>query len=189
MIDNVKVESLANPRFLEPLRIFYSEDGVDKSWEMVKTSDSVAVLIYNCDQKSFAFVKQFRPAVFLRNNDGFTYELCAGILDKNKSEEQTAIEEIEEETGYKVSDDRLEKIASFYSAVGVSGSRQTLFFAKVRDKDRVSSGGGVDTEKIEVAHIPRASVAEFIFDESLVKTAGLAFAVSWFLERERKKNA
>jgi UDP-sugar diphosphatase len=188
MIDKVRVESLSNPRFVEPLRVFYSEDGVEKSWEMIKAHDSVAVLIYDCDRRSFVFVKQFRPAVFLRNNDGFTYELCAGILDKDKSEELTAIEEIEEETGYKISIDRIEKITSFYSAVGFAGSRQTLFFAKVGESDRLFSGGGVDTENIEVVHIPREQINAFVFDESIARTPGLAFAVAWFIERERNEN-
>ncbi|MDR0664980.1 MAG: NUDIX domain-containing protein [Helicobacteraceae bacterium] len=188
MVDNVRIESLSNPRFVQPLRVFYSENGVEKSWEMIKAHDSVAILIYNRDQNSFAFVKQFRPAVFLKNNDGFTYELCAGILDKDKSEELTAIEEIEEETGYKISVDRIEKITSFYSSVGFAGSRQTLFFAKVSDNDRVSRGGGVDTENIEVVHIPREKITGFVFDESIARTPGLAFAVSWFMERERNEN-
>ncbi|MDR2152830.1 MAG: NUDIX domain-containing protein [Helicobacteraceae bacterium] len=188
MVDKVRLESLTNPRFVEPLRMFYSEDGVEKSWEMIKAHDSVAVLIYNRDRNAFVFVKQFRPAVFLRNRDGFTYELCAGILDKDKSEELIAIEEIEEETGYKISCDRLKKITAFYSSVGFAGSRQTLFFAEVRDLDRVSNGGGVDTENIEVVHIPREKIEAFILDESLVRTTGLAFAVSWFIERERSEN-
>jgi UDP-sugar diphosphatase len=189
MIHNVRVERLENPRFVEPMRVFYSEDGVEKSWEMVKAHDSVAVLIYNADRKSFAIVKQFRPAVFIRNDDGFTYELCAGILDKNKSEEETALEEVEEETGYKISRGAIEKIVSFYSAVGIAGSRQTLFFAEARDRDRTSRGGGVETENIEVIHLPLAEAEAFIYDETFVKTPGLAFAFSWFMERKGGKNA
>ncbi|MDR1911452.1 MAG: NUDIX domain-containing protein [Helicobacteraceae bacterium] len=188
MIDNVRIEKLTEPRFVEPLRIFYTEDGVDKSWEMIRAHDSVAILIYDSDLDSFAIVKQFRPAVFLRNDDGFTYELCAGILDKNKSEELTAIEEIEEETGYKITVDRLEKIASYYT-VGFAGSRQTLFFASVRQSERHGEGGGIDTEKIEAIFLPLDEARTFIYDETRVKTSSLAFALFWFFERERGKYA
>ena len=61
----------------------------------------MAILIYNRDQNSFVLVKQFRPPVFLKDEKGFTYELCAGITDKESTLEQIAIEEILEETGYK----------------------------------------------------------------------------------------
>ena len=44
---------------------------------------------------------------------GVTYELCAGIVDKDGSKEQIAQEEVLEETGYKVPLDSIEKISSF----------------------------------------------------------------------------
>ena len=42
---------------------------------------------------------------------GFTTEVCAGLLDKDdKSVEETAVEEVFEECGYKISTENLEKI-------------------------------------------------------------------------------
>ncbi|GHS88771.1 NUDIX domain-containing protein [Campylobacterota bacterium] len=184
VIDKVKVEPLTNPRFVEPLRLSYEDNGVAKSWEFVKVHDSVAVLIYNTDRDEFVIVKQFRPPIYLHNNDGYTYELCAGILDKEKSEIETIGEEIEEETGFSPPPERIERITSFYAAVGFAGSKQTLFFARVRDSDRVGRGGGVDTENIEVVTIKRAEARAFIFDETKAKTSGLAFAFMLFLEKE-----
>lgn len=43
---------------------------------------------------------------------GITYELCAGIVDKDTSLEQIAQAELLEECGYKVPLDKLERICS-----------------------------------------------------------------------------
>jgi len=145
----------------------------------------VAILIYNRDQNSFVLVKQFRPPVFLKDEKGFTYELCAGITDKESTLEQIAIEEILEETGYKVGPEALEKITSFYTAVGFAGSQQTLFFAEVRDAQQVEEGGGVDLEEIEVVHLPLKEAEKMMYDESLPKTPGLMFGFLWFFQKKK----
>jgi len=178
MIKIEKIEEVCNGKFVSLKKLHYIQDDTKKTWEIAQIFDSVAVLIYNVTQGSFVLVKQFRPPVFLKNNDGFTYELCAGICDKDISLEQIAIEEIAEETGYKV--DSVVKINSFWTAVGSAGAKQTLFYAEVEDKDRVNQGGGIENEKIEVIHLPLTKMEEFMEDESLVKTPGLLYAFEWW---------
>ncbi|GHV59784.1 NUDIX domain-containing protein [Campylobacterota bacterium] len=182
MIDNVRLVPLENPRFVKPVKMLYTEDGVEKSWELVQAHDSVAALIYNRDAETFVLVKQFRPPIFLHNSNGYTYELCAGILDKDKSLEQTMAEEISEETGYRITADALRKVSVFFTAVGFAGSRQTLFYAEVGNADKIDSGGGIDNEQIEVVELSRHTIREFMYDESLVKTSGLLFALYWFFD-------
>ncbi|GHV01967.1 NUDIX domain-containing protein [Campylobacterota bacterium] len=187
MIDNVRLLPLENPRFVQPKLMLYNEDGKEKSWELVHAHDSVAALIYNRDRDAFIIVKQFRPAIFLHNNNGYTYELCAGILDKDKSVEEITAEEISEETGYEINAANLQKITTFYTAVGYAGSRQTLFFAEVGDSDKTSGGGGIDTEQIEVIELPLKEIDNFMFDESIAKTSGLLFAFFWYTDIYSKR--
>ncbi len=129
-------------------------------------------------------VRQFRPPVYLKNHDGFTYELCAGIVDKDKSLLEIAHEEILEECGFHVPLERIEKITSFYTAVGFAGSHQTLYFAIIDESMRVSEGGGVDVEEIEVVYVSLAEARAFVLDESKAKTPGLMFGFGWFLENQ-----
>lgn len=80
-------------------------------------------------KKGFLLVKQFRIPVYLNDKSiKYTYELCAGLVDKNKSIEEIAVEEIDEECGYKVKIEDLKKITSFFTNVGVSGAKQHLFY-------------------------------------------------------------
>ena len=178
MIENIELTECTNSNFVKTQRMLYSQKGVNKAWDIVKVHDSVAILIYHTTKKSFVLVKQFRPPVFLQNQDGFTHELCAGIVDKELSLENIAIEEIDEECGYKV--ESLERVSSFYTAVGFAGAQQTLFYAEVDESMKIHEGGGVDVEDIEVIYLEVTKAKEFILDESRAKTPGIMYAMMWW---------
>jgi UDP-sugar diphosphatase len=183
-IEDFKIGELKNPKFIKTGFATYKQNGIEKSWEVVKAHDSVAVLIYHKERDSFVLVQQFRPAVYMGNmQNGITVELCAGIVDKELSLAEIAIEEIEEECGYAVPLNSIERITQVNNAVGFAGSRQTLFYTEVTESMRVSDGGGIDSELIEVIEMPISKVREFIYDESVAKTTGLMFAIMWWLDR------
>ena len=186
MIEIQKLTACDNPKFIKPKRLFYTQDGKEKSWEIVETHDSVAILLYDKQKESFVLVKQFRPAVFMKNGEGYTYELCAGLIDKEKDIVTIAKEEILEECGYDVDQKEIRKITSFYTAVGFAGGKQTLFFAQVDDSCKVSDGGGIDDEMIEVVFLSLAQAKAFMYDENRVKTPGLMFAFMWFFDKYKK---
>lgn len=181
-IGDFSLKPLTDAKFITTSLATYTQNGLAKSWEIVEAHDSVAVLIYHKDKDAFVLVKQFRPAVYLNNNIGMTVELCAGIVDKNLSLRHIAKEEIEEECGYSVTIDRIEKIASFYTSVGFAGSKQLMYYTEVDESMKVSEGGGIDEEMIEVIYLPVSQAKAFIYDESVAKTPGLMFAFMWWFE-------
>lgn len=186
-IEDFKTKPLKEGRFIKTALATYKVNGISKSWEVVSSADSVAILIYHTEKDAMIFVRQFRAPVYINNRDGVTLELCAGLVDKDLSIEEIASEEIEEECGYRVDSSKLFKISSFYSAVGFAGSRQTLFYAEVDESMRVGEGGGVDDEDIEVVEIPTSKIKDIIYDESIARTPGLMFALLWWIY-ERKIN-
>jgi UDP-sugar diphosphatase len=185
-IKDFKLTKLENPKFLFTALVHYKQNGISKTWEVVDASDSVAILIYHKDKDAFVLVKQFRPAVYLNNQKGITIELCAGIVDKDLSLVDIAKEEIEEECGYKVDSKDIQKITSFHTSVGFAGSKQTLYYVEVDESMKVSDGGGVDTELIDVVFLSIEQSKDFIYDESVAKTPGLMFAFMWWFERFKK---
>ncbi len=184
-ITNFRLTPLINPKFISTAFAKYEQNGIKKDWEIVQAHDSVAILIYHRDKECFILVKQFRPAVYLNNNDGLTVELCAGIVDKELSLEQIAKEEIEEECGYNVPIESIDKISAFYTSVGFAGSKQMLYYVEVDESMRVSEGGGVDTELIEVVSLCTQKAEAFMYDESVAKTPGLMFAFMWWFKKYR----
>ena len=95
-------------RFLAPRRASYSAGGARRSWDLVESMPSVAVLLYHRERRAALLVRQFRPPVYAAAaararegapppplDAGFTYELCAGLRDKaGLSAEAVAIEEV-----------------------------------------------------------------------------------------------
>lgn len=182
-IKNFSTSPLKDNRFIHPVRLNYTQNGTERSWEAVKSHDAVSVLLYHRDRDAFLLVKQFRPPVYLHHPEHkYTYELCAGIVDKETSLEAIARDEILEECGYDVAVGRLSKIASFHTHVGVAGCKQTLFYAVIDETQKVNEGGGVNNEEIYLEYLPASEAKQFLFDDSCAKTPGLMFAIYWFFE-------
>ena len=182
-IKHFKLQPLVNAKFISTSFATYEQEGIQKSWEIVEAHDSVAILLYHKEKRSFVLVKQFRPAVYLNNENGMTIELCAGIVDKELSLAEIAKEEVEEECGYDIPLSNIQKITSFHTSVGFAGSKQTLYFAEVEESMKVSEGGGIDHEQIEVVYLPLDEAKKLLYDESIAKTPGLMFSFMWWFER------
>ena len=187
IIEDLKISPLKETNYIKPLKVNFTLNGIKKSWEAVRSHDSVAVLLYHQEKRAFLFVKQFRIPVYLNdNNIKYTYELCAGLVDKDKSIEEIAIEEIDEECGYKVELENLQKITSFFTNVGISGAKQYLFFATICENQKLHSGGGINDEQIELYFLNVDDIDNFIFDETKEKTPGLIFSLYWFLKNQKE---
>lgn len=186
IIEDIKISELRDTKFVHPIKVTFNQNGKNKSWEAVRSHDSVAILLYHKEKDSFLLVKQFRMPVYLNDNSKtFTYELCAGLLDKNKSIEEIVVEEIDEECGYKVDIKNIQKVTSFFTNVGISGGCQHLYFAVIDESMKIHDGGGINDEQIELFFLPINQSEEFIFDESKAKTPGLIFSFYWFLKNKK----
>ncbi len=185
----VKIDSvspLESAKFIKPIRINYTQNNTKKTWEAVLSHNSVSTLIYHTQKQAFILVKQLRITVLNANKtEGYTYELCAGIIDKKISDLQIAKEEILEECGYDIPLQNIQKITSYYTSVGISGAKQTLYFAQCDESMRVNDGGGLEDEEIEVIYIPLQEAKSFMFDESYQKTPGLIMAFYWFFDNTK----
>ncbi|CAH1396467.1 unnamed protein product [Nezara viridula] len=204
-IDDVKIGTLHDSQYVIPFRMKYIQNGVSKIWDLVKSHGSVAVIIFNVSRNVLVCVKQFRPGVYLNSIPdcdktgsidtskypaelGVTLEFCAGIIDKNKSLEEIATEEVLEECGYEVSPSNLEKIQTFRCSVGISGDFQTLYYVEVNDSMKVSEGGGVDTEVIEVVELSLDEGREILASASPTAPGEFLYALLWFYNNKCPKN-
>ncbi|AQW87064.1 nudix-type nucleoside diphosphatase [Campylobacter pinnipediorum subsp. caledonicus] len=191
-ITELNILPLGESKYLKPFKMEFKQNGKLRDWDCVKAFNSVSILLYHVEKDAFLFVKQFRPAVWYSQEkenikskeQGFTYELCAGIMDKSKTEEQTIREECIEEVGYDIKD--VFRITMCYSALGFGGATQTMFYAQIDESMKISDGGGIDDESIELVFISRDKIDEFLYDESKVKGFGMLFAISWWKDKINK---
>ncbi|GFR68609.1 uridine diphosphate glucose pyrophosphatase [Elysia marginata] len=212
-ITDVTIGPCESSRFIKPKRIYYKQNGVDKIWDAMKVHDGVAIIIFNSTRENFVFVRQFRPAIYIATaaieerdgvqmidtkkypgHLGLTLELCAGIVDKEKSPSTIAKEEILEECGYDVPLENIIKITSARGGVGTTGSIVHLFYAEVTDAMKTGPGGGLASEG-ELIDVVEMSIEEgrtMMFDESCNRAHLLIFAVLWFFDsiwKDKPKHA
>ncbi len=127
--------------------------------------DSAAVLLFNTDTKCVVVVNQFKaPTLGKGQGSGWTTETLAGMVDRYETPEATAVRETLEETGYDVSAAKLKLITKFFSSPGGTSECIYLYYAEVRDADKVGKGGGneAEGEDIEVKQIPLDELLEMI---------------------------
>lgn len=202
-ISNVQFKPLIHSVYVKPFTMHFTLNGIERTWDLLQIHDSVSVVIYNITREVLVFVKQFRPAVYynsiplaLRNDKidvskypadlGITIECCAGIVDKNLPLVDIAKEEILEECGYKVSSETLEKVGACRSGVGVTGSKQTMFYCEVTDNMKISDGGGIEDEFIEVIEMSVPDIQEYIAKDDVLSPASFMFGIYWFLKNKLK---
>lgn len=108
--------------------------------------DASAVLLYNTDSQRFILTQQYRYPI-----GGPSIEIIAGKVDSGEAPESAAIREVLEETGYQVTEDRLQRVVSISPSPGYAQEVIHIFTASVCDADKVSDGGGLASEHEDIA--------------------------------------
>jgi len=210
-IRDVREVECVNSIYVKPVRIIYKQNGVEKNWDVIETHDNVACVVFNESTQRLIFVQQFRPPVYLNRvkkelakqtrdlscksspepidpkrfpgSLGITLELCAGMMDKDKSPERTVQEELYEEIGYQVPLECIEKVTSCRYGIGTEGCTQNLFYCTVDNSHKVTAGGGLEDEgeMINVIEMSLDEVRRMIKDDSVMRDPCLLFGVMWFL--------
>ena len=142
--------------------------------------NSVAVLVYNQNQNSFVFTRQFRYPVYASDpQQAWILEIIAGMVEDEQAPEKCAIREIAEETGYQV--ENLTYISRFFVSPGGTSEKIFLFFATVYDIDAKFAGGGLEEEgeDIQVVQIPVQEAVKLLNDGQ-VQDAKTIIALQWF---------
>jgi ADP-ribose pyrophosphatase len=126
-------------------------------WEYAtRTRSTNAVVILAEHDGKVILIEQYRVPV-----GGRCLELPAGLVgdeDPDASVEETAVKELEEETGFTAA--RIERLGDFYSSPGMLGESFTL--VRAHGVRKVGDGGGTEHEDIAVHLVERSEVADFI---------------------------
>ena len=130
----------------------------DGTWEYVERCGGVhAVVILAEHDDKVVLIEQVRVPLGNRK----CLELPAGLVgdeDPNATVEDTAIKELEEETGFTA--ERIEVIGEFFSSPGMVAEGFTL--VRAHGLRRIGDGGGNEHEEIEVHFVSRADVPAFV---------------------------
>ena len=126
-------------------------------WEYAsRTRDVRAVVILAEHQGKVILVDQHRVPI-----GGRCIELPAGLVGDEEPDatvEETAVKELEEETGYTA--ERIERLGDFHSSPGMVAEGFTL--VRAHGVRQIKAGGGIADEDINVHLVARADIPAFI---------------------------
>ncbi|MBB3595005.1 nudix-type nucleoside diphosphatase (YffH/AdpP family) [Rhizobium sp. BK529] len=122
-----------------------------QSRETYDRGNGATILLYDLQHRKVLLTRQFRYPAFVNGHDDLLIETPAGLLDKATPEERIQAE-VEEETGYRVSDVR--QVFDAFMSPGSVTERLHFFVAAYSAADEVSEGGGnadegEDIERLE----------------------------------------
>ncbi|XP_011159704.1 uridine diphosphate glucose pyrophosphatase NUDT14 [Solenopsis invicta] len=183
--------------WLRSVRLHFTQDCQSKSWDVIRIHDSVSIVIFNVSRRKLVFVRQFRPAVYYASLPekqdvidverfpatlGLTLELCAGIVDKDKSLVEIARDELKEECGYEAPTSAFKQITTYLSSASAS-AKQTIFYVEVTDNMQIHPGGGDESEGevIEIVELSVSELKDYIRLKEVQSPASFLYGVSWFL--------
>ncbi|KAF9050803.1 hypothetical protein BDZ89DRAFT_1057227 [Hymenopellis radicata] len=138
--------SAAEARWITLKKIKYTDaNGSERVWECAERKtrkstgvDAVAIFAMirsktNAFPLSTVVIEQYRPPI-----DAFIIELPAGLIDENETPEETAIRELEEETGYKA-DRVVESSPVVVSDPGMTNANMKLVVLNVTLEDKMET--------------------------------------------------
>lgn len=116
---------------------------------------AAAILLFDPERKTVLLTRQFRLPVHLSHKKpDMIIEACAGVIDDGEFPEHAIVREVEEETGYRISEIR--QVAEGFTSPA-SFMEYVYFFTGIYSSDmRVNEGGGKkdegeDIELVEVS--------------------------------------
>ncbi len=154
-------------------------------WEYAeRTHPAGAVIILALTpEDKLLFVEQYRVPI-----QQYTIEMPAGLVGDVAEQADEGVllaaqRELEEETGYRCK--RVEFIHRGPSSSGMS--TEMIAFVRAYDLEKVSAGGGDETENIIVHEVPRSYAGKWLFERAAegYSIDPKLFAGLWFIEHER----
>lgn len=146
--------------------------------EVYDSGDAVAVLLFHPGRRTVLFVEQTRIATALNGNSGGRMlEVCAGRTEGGDPL-ATAKREIQEETGYDISE--LTAVGCVYMSPGVHTQRLYLYAASYEGVARPGEGGGLAEESETVELVERSyDEARAMLDCGNVSDAKTLLLLQW----------
>ncbi len=118
----------------------------------------VVIFLYDPERKKVLLTRQFRLPVHLTHKKPeMLIEACAGIIDEGELPEHAVVREVEEETGFRISE--IKQVAEGFSSPS-SFMEYVYFFTGIYSPEmKVNKGGGKEEEGEDIEVI-ELSIAE-----------------------------
>jgi ADP-ribose diphosphatase len=165
--------------------LFSGELSGERSYDVLRRGQAVAIVLYDPDRDAVVLVEQFRLPALLAGSSPWQLEAAAGLIDTDETPEAVAIRETHEETGLVLIGEPI-RIQRYLSSSGNSDESVTLFCGRV---DSTAAGGmhGLPEEHEDIRVVVK-TVAEIeaLIDAGAIESGHTLIALYWlFRHRDR----
>lgn len=150
-------------------------NGHEATREIVRHPGAVAIIAIT-EEGKMLLVRQYRYPL-----DKIIYEIPAGKLEPGENPDDSALRELEEETGHQC--EKIERIASFYSSPGFSDELLNIYFTDTLTNGRQHLD---DDEFLEVCAVDLAEAVQMVRDQRIAD-AKTVYAVQYMQLRNLTK--
>jgi nudix-type nucleoside diphosphatase (YffH/AdpP family) len=155
-------------------RLDFEQRRADGRWQQLRREvydhgNAAAILPYDPSRGTVLMVRQLRFVTYLNGHPHPLLEVCAGMLDQDDPDPETAIiREAEEELGYRIRNPR--HVFDAFMSPGCFTERLAFFVATYGAADRIGRGGGLacEGEDLEVLELPLDEAAGLIGQGKIV---------------------
>ncbi|GMT24817.1 hypothetical protein PFISCL1PPCAC_16114, partial [Pristionchus fissidentatus] len=186
---------------IAPVRMLFDINGISRTWDMAPSADSVAVLIYNRDEKRVVVTRRLRPATLIGRtryqpeNKGkpvesldyssypqewaYDLEMCGGHLRGEETPSAAAVRVAAAKCGYRVDESKLKHLTKMILGISTGGDKQDLYYVECGNGDKVE--GWKEVEDADVVELSRASSASLLGAELSPCPPCVLYALKWFI--------
>ena len=108
-------------------------------------TDAVALLPFDPVTQEVVLIEQFRPGALKDKVSPWLIEIVAGMIDIGESEIESAVRELQEESGLIVKPSDLHYVNAVYPSPGGCSEKVTIYIGRI-SANHLLSHGGLDSE-------------------------------------------
>jgi len=152
---------------------------------VVRRGDSVGIVPVFKDSGRIILVKQFRYPAVREAENGFLWEIPAGMLDPGEEPLRTASRELFEETGLRAA--QVEPLISYYLSPGLLDEKMHLFIARIVESRKLDCTGGnpEENEDLLIRSFDGGEILNMIAGREIEDAKTIAGLLYYFFTLER----
>jgi ADP-ribose pyrophosphatase len=161
-------------------RLFSGEWSGERSYDVLRRGQAVAIVLYDPDRDAVVLVEQFRLPALLAGSSPWQLETAAGLIDTDETPEAVAIRETHEETGLTLIGEPI-RIQRYLSSSGNSDEGVVLFCGRV---DSAAAGGvhGLPEEHEDIRVVVKTlAEIEALIDAGAIESGHTLIGLYWLL--------
>jgi len=161
-------------------RLFSGEWSAERSYDVLRRGQAVAIVLYDPDHDRVVLVEQFRLPALLAGSSPWQFEVAAGLIDTDETPQAVAMRETHEETGLTLMGEPI-RIQGYLPSSGGSDESVVLFCGRV-DSTAAAGVHGLPEEHEDIRVVVKTlAEVEALLDTGAIESGHTLIGLYWLL--------